>query len=164
MSKKSKVVKVESEDEAEEVKEPTIADLLPPDEDFEREQQLQKFDERVRKQIILENHRELIQESYDEIQMLVRVVRNEFGEIIDPLHRTLPFLTKYEKTRILGVRTKQLNQGAEPFIKIDAGLIDSEVIAEKELENKMLPFIIVRPLPSGKKEFWKLEDLEYIDF
>lgn len=163
MSKKSKVVKVESEDEAE-VKEPTIADLLPPDEDFEREQQLQKFDERVRKQIILENHRELIQESYDEIQMLVRVVRNEFGEIIDPLHRTLPFLTKYEKTRILGVRTKQLNQGAEPFIKIDAGLIDSEVIAEKELENKMLPFIIVRPLPSGKKEFWKLEDLEYIDF
>jgi DNA-directed RNA polymerase subunit K/omega len=164
MSKKSKVVKVESEDEAEEVKEPTIADLLPPDEDFEREQQLQKFDESVRKQIILENHRELIQESYDEIQMLVRVVRNEFGEIIDPLHRTLPFLTKYEKTRILGVRTKQLNQGAEPFIKVDAGLIDSEVIAEKELENKMLPFIIVRPLPSGKKEFWKLEDLEYIDF
>jgi DNA-directed RNA polymerase subunit K/omega len=164
MSKKSKVVKVESEDEAEELKEPTIADLLPPDEDFEREQQLQKFDESVRKQIILENHRELIQESYDEIQMLVRVVRNEFGEIIDPLHRTLPFLTKYEKTRILGVRTKQLNQGAEPFIKVDAGLIDSEVIAEKELENKMLPFIIVRPLPSGKKEFWKLEDLEYIDF
>jgi len=164
MSKKSKTVRVESEDEAEEVKEPTIADLLPPDEDFEREQQLQKFDESVRKQIILENHRELIQESYDEIQMLVRVVRNEFGEIIDPLHRTLPFLTKYEKTRILGVRTKQLNQGAEPFIKIDAGLIDSEVIAEKELENKMLPFIIVRPLPSGKKEFWKLEDLEYIDF
>jgi DNA-directed RNA polymerase subunit K/omega len=155
---------VESEDEAEEVKEPTIADLLPPDEDFEREQQLQKFDESVRKQIILENHRELIQESYDEIQMLVRVVRNEFGEIIDPLHRTLPFLTKYEKTRILGVRTKQLNQGAEPFIKVDAGLIDSEVIAEQELENKMLPFIIVRPLPSGKKEFWKLEDLEYIDF
>ncbi len=164
MSKKSKTVRVESEDEAEEVKEPTIADLLPPDEDFEREQQLQKFDESVRKQIILENHRELIQESYDEIQMLVRVVRNEFGEIIDPLHRTLPFLTKYEKTRILGVRTKQLNQGAEPFIKVDAGLIDSEVIAEKELENKMLPFIIVRPLPSGKKEFWKLEDLEYIDF
>jgi DNA-directed RNA polymerase subunit K/omega len=164
MSKKSKVVKVESEDEAEELKEPTIADLLPPDEDFEREQQLQKFDESVRKQIILENHRELIQESYDEIQMLVRVVRNEFGEIIDPLHRTLPFLTKYEKTRILGVRTKQLNQGAEPFIKVDAGLIDSEVIAEQELENKMLPFIIVRPLPSGKKEFWKLEDLEYIDF
>jgi hypothetical protein len=27
-----------------------------------------------------------------------------------------------------------------------------------------LPFILVRPLPSGKKEFWKLEDLEYIDF
>lgn len=162
MSKKSKVVKVDSEDEAE--KEPTIADVLPPDEEFEREQQLQKFDERVKRQIILENHRELIQESYDEIQMLTRVVRNEFGEIIDPLHKTLPFLTKYEKTRILGVRTKQLNQGAEPFIKVDAGLIDSEVIAEKELENKMLPFIIVRPLPSGKKEFWKLEDLEYIDF
>lgn len=165
MSKKTKV-QVESDDEPENVIVETtnIADVLPPDEEFEREQQLQKFDEKIRRQIILDNHRELIQESYDEIQMLTRVVRNEFGEIIDPLHKTLPFLTKYEKTRILGVRTKQLNQGAEPFIKVDGSLIDSEVIAEKELENKVLPFIIVRPLPSGKKEFWKLEDLEYIDF
>jgi DNA-directed RNA polymerase subunit K/omega len=163
MSRKSKT-QVESDDEPENVIVQTAADVLPPDEDFEREQQLQKFDEKIRRQIILDNHRELIQESYDEIQMLTRVVRNEFGEIIDPLHKTLPFLTKYEKTRILGVRTKQLNQGAEPFIKIDGSLIDSEVIAEKELENKVLPFIIVRPLPSGKKEFWKLEDLEYIDF
>lgn len=164
MSKKTKV-QVESDDEPENViVESNIADVLPPDEEFEREQQLQKFDDKIRQRIILDNHRELIQESYDEIQMLTRVVRNEFGEIIDPLHKTVPFLTKYEKTRILGVRTKQLNQGAEPFIQIETTLIDSEVIAEKELENKMLPFIIVRPLPSGKKEFWKLEDLEYIDF
>ena len=37
-------------------------------------------------------------------------------------------------------------------------------IAKKELEKKLLPFIIKRPLPNGECEYWKLSDLEIIDF
>ena len=37
-------------------------------------------------------------------------------------------------------------------------------IAKKELEKKILPFIIKRPLPNGECEYWKLKDLEIIDF
>jgi DNA-directed RNA polymerase subunit K/omega len=166
MSKKKITKVIDSDEEDNTTDEKKVADVLPDDNDgfLSKEHILEKFDDKIRKQVILDNHRELIQESYDEIQLLTKVIRNEFGEIIDPLHRTLPFLTKYEKTKILGVRTRQLNQGAEPFIKIPPTLIDSEIIADKELESKMLPFIIVRPLPSGKKEFWKLDDLEYINF
>ena len=37
------------------------------------------------------------------------------------------------------------------------------LIAKKELEKKLLPFIIKRPLPNGECEYWKLKDLEIID-
>ena len=39
-------------------------------------------------------------------------VKLENGNIIDPLHKTIPFLTKYEYTRVLGQRSKQIEEGA----------------------------------------------------
>jgi DNA-directed RNA polymerase I, II, and III subunit RPABC2 len=90
------------------------------------------------------------------------VVRDERGVVIDPLHRTLPFLSKYERTRILGERAKQINDGAKPFVKTDPSVIDGYLIALKELEEKKLPFIIRRPLNNGASEYWKLRDLEFL--
>ena len=71
-------------------------------------------------------------------------------------------LTKYEKARILGIRSSQLNDGAEPYIKISSNIIDSHVIAERELKEKALPFIISRPLSNGNIEYWRLKDLEIL--
>ena len=82
--------------------------------------------------------------------------------INDPNHMTNPLLTKYEKTKVLGLRASQLNNGAEPFIEVDENIIDGYKIAELELKEKKIPFIIQRPLPGGNCEFWKLEDLEQI--
>ena len=104
----------------------------------------------------------LFRSNYEEIEAICRIVRDEDGIITDPLHRTLPFLTKYEKARILGERAKQIECGAVPFIKTDEKIIDSYAIAMKELEMKKIPFIIKRPLPNGGCEFWKLSDLEFL--
>jgi len=123
---------------------------------------LQKFDETIRKNIISDYHPELNQLNYEEIEALCVVTRDETGAIIDPLHKTLPFLTKYEKARILGERAKQLNSGAKSFIVTDPSIIDGYVIALKELEEKKIPFIIKRPLPNGGCEYWKLKDLEIL--
>ena len=60
----------------------------------------------------------------------------------------------------MGVRAKQLNKGSEPYVKLSDDIIDAFVIANKELKEKKLPFIIQRPLPNGNSEYWKLEDLE----
>ena len=95
-----------------------------------------------------------------ELYTLINVVRNDKNIIIDPLHTTIPILTKYEKARILGVRAKQLNNGAMPFVKLNEDVIDSFLIAEKELNERKLPFIIQRPMPNGNSEYWKLDDLE----
>jgi len=132
------------------------------DDDEEDENYLQKFDEESKRKIIEKFHPELNIHNYDEVDALSRIVRNDLGAIIDPLHKTLPFLTKYEKARILGERAKQLNAGAIPFIKVDPTIIDGYLIALSELEQKKIPFIVKRPMPNGGCEYWKLKDLEFL--
>jgi len=123
---------------------------------------LQKFDENTQKKIIADFHPELQSHNYDEIDVLSRVIRDENGNIIDPLHKTLPFITRYEKARILGERAKQINSGAKPFVELEPNIIDGYVIALKEFELKKIPFIIKRPLTNGSVEYWKFEDLEIL--
>ena len=134
-------------------------DDLSSDED-DNDEYLQKLNSDNSK--LLHFHQETLSSNYNEITNLTKITRDENGIIIDPLHKTLPFLTKYEYTRILGQRAKQIEQGAQPFIKIDENIIDPYLIAKKELENKKLPFIIKRPLPCSGFEYWHLEDLEIL--
>ena len=135
------------------------------DDDTDNEEEyIQKFSQDIRNQYIKKFHGEINHSNYDEINALTKVVRNTNGNVIDPIHQTLPFLTKYEKTKIIGVRAKQINNGADTFIKVPDNIIDGQIIAEMELAAKVLPFIIARPFPNGKKEYWKLSDLEIIDY
>jgi DNA-directed RNA polymerase subunit K/omega len=132
--------------------------------DEEDETYLQKFNKEVNRNYIVENHPECVVHNNHEIETLSAVTRDETNAIIDDNHRTLPILTKYEKTRIIGQRAKQINQGSQPYVDVPTGVIDGYIIAEMELRQKKIPFIIQRPLPNGSKEFWKIEDLEQVDF
>ena len=95
---------------------------------------------------------------------MVKVIRDKDGIIVDDLHKTIPFLTKYERARILGQRAKQINSGSTTFVKVPENVIDGYLIAELELKEKKIPFIIRRPLPNGGSEYWSLRDLEDISF
>ena len=128
------------------------------------DESLRKLEKEVDNDIILKHHPEIIQNNYDEIIALCNIVRNDKGIIVDDLHKTYPFITKYEYARVIGMRAKQLNNGADPFVKVDRGMIDGYTIALKEMEEKKIPFIIARPLPNGGREYWKLQDLELIHF
>ena len=97
-----------------------------------------------------------------EIKMLCKVKRNKDGKIIDKYHTTLPILSKYEKTRIIGQRAKQIENGSAPFIEIKNNIIDTLLIAEEELKQKKIPIIIKRPLPNGTNEYWPLKELQLI--
>jgi DNA-directed RNA polymerase I, II, and III subunit RPABC2 len=134
------------------------------DEDDDGEQYLQKFDKSINDNYILNFHPESVLQNYNEILSMTNVVRNSDGIIIDDLHRTIPYLTKYEKARILGQRAKQINSGHHTFVKVPENVIDGYIIAEMELKLKRIPFIIRRPLPNGGSEYWKIQDLENISF
>ena len=130
--------------------------------DEEEDDYLQKFDRELRDNYILEQHPEAVNHNYDEIYNLAKVQRNKDNIIVDSLHKTIPILTKYEKTRIIGQRAKQLNNGAKPLVKFSEYIIDGYLIALKELEEKKIPVIIRRPLPNGASEYWHLKDLEIL--
>ena len=134
------------------------------DEDEDGEMYLKKFDREVNENYIVNNHPECALQNYDEILAMTKVVRDSNYIIIDDLHRTNPFLTKYEKARILGQRAKQIETGATPFVKVPENIIDSYLIAEMELQQGRIPFIIRRPMPNGGSEYWKISDLENIAF
>jgi DNA-directed RNA polymerase I, II, and III subunit RPABC2 len=128
----------------------------------EDELYLQKFKYELNNNYLIDVHPECIKHNDEEIKLLSKVVRDEHNIIIDDLHKTIPYLTKYEKARVIGVRAKQINMGAQIFIDVDPTIIDGAIIAEKELLQRKMPFIIRRPLPGGGSEYWNLSDLEII--
>ena len=121
-----------------------------------------KLNDEFKMNHILSSHNECLHKNFNEIKELCKVTRDKDGVIIDEMHKTIPLLTKYEKTKILGMRVKQLNNGAQPYIATNEKLIDNYVIALIELEQKKIPFIIQRPLPNNNFEYWKLHDLDIL--
>jgi DNA-directed RNA polymerase I, II, and III subunit RPABC2 len=81
------------------------------------------------------------------------------GEKADTNHRTYPFLTNFERTKIIGLRANQISRGSVPFVSVPKHITDVRDIARLELEQKRLPYIIKRPLPDGTFEYWRLSDL-----
>ena len=147
------IAAVESDDEDNNVSESESED----------EDHYQKLENDINSSSLLkEKHPGITQSSYAEILTLTKVIRNDKGEVIDDLHRTYPFVTKYEKAKIIGVRTKQLNNGADPFVQVPSSMISGYKIAIEELKAQKIPFIIRRPIPNGGTEYWRLEDLELL--
>ena len=107
-------------------------------------------------------HPEEVYISFDKMNELSIISRDEKGNINDDNHKTYPLLSKYEKTKIIGLRVSQLNKGAKPYIKMENLFLDKHIIADKELTQKKLPFIIQRPIPNGTFEYWNIKDLEII--
>lgn len=79
--------------------------------------------------------------------------------LTDTNHVTYPFVTLYERTKILSLRASQLAHGSNPFIDVPDYLTDVYEIAKAEFEAKRLPYFIKRPLPDGEYEYWRLADL-----
>ncbi|MBN2151320.1 MAG: nickel-dependent lactate racemase [Candidatus Lokiarchaeota archaeon] len=71
-----------------------------------------------------------------------------------------PFITKYEKSRIVGARALQLALGAPPLIApeyITPDKAEPIEIADIELQEKVLPIIIRRTLPSKEHEDYAVD-------
>ena len=132
------------------------------DEEEVDENYLQKFNDNLNIKALENIHPEIKSINYEEMIALARVVRNKNGKIIDPLHKTLPFITKYERARIIGARAEELDAGCEAYVPLDETIINGKTIALMEFEQKKIPFIIARPLPNGSTEYWHVSDLENI--
>jgi len=129
-----------------------------PDENY-----LQKFETNIKENYVSDFHPETSVHNYEEIVAMAKVVRDKNNIIVDPLHKTIPVLTKYERARVLGQRAKQIDNGSKPYVAVPDNIIEGHLIAQLELEQKRIPFIIRRPLPGNAgSEYWSLKDLEIL--
>ncbi|KAI9297733.1 RNA polymerase Rpb6 [Neoconidiobolus thromboides FSU 785] len=71
---------------------------------------------------------------------------------------TTPYMTKYEKARIIGTRALQLSLNAPVLVELH-GETDAYEIACKELEQRTIPFVVRRYLPDGSYEDWAAHEL-----
>lgn len=67
-------------------------------------------------------------------------------------------MTIYEKARIIGVRASQLSDNAPPLIDI-GNMTDPIQIANRELIERKLPFIVRRWMPDKSYEDWDIDEL-----
>jgi DNA-directed RNA polymerase I, II, and III subunit RPABC2 len=75
---------------------------------------------------------------------------------------TTPFMTKYERARVLGTRALQISMCAPIMVELE-GETDPLQIAMKELKNKKIPMIIRRYLPDNSYEDWAIDELIITD-
>jgi len=133
------------------------------DDSDEDEDDFKKLENDISKDYLMSYHPELKQINFNELIALSKITRNKDGIIVDPLHKTFPYLTKFERAKILGQRAKQINNGSPIFVKVTPNIIEGHTIALMELQQKKIPFIIKRPLPNGSNEYWKVSDLNMLD-
>jgi len=80
-------------------------------------------------------------------------------ESLDKHHKSVPYLTLFEKTKLIGFRANQLAQGARPLVDVPAHVTDVIEIARIELDERRMPYILKRGMPDGTFEYWRLTDL-----
>ncbi|UYV81235.1 hypothetical protein LAZ67_20000419 [Cordylochernes scorpioides] len=73
--------------------------------------------------------------------------------------RTSKRLSKYERTMILALRTTMIANGSAPLINVDPTRFHAWQIAEDEMRQRKLPFLIHRYLLDGSCEIYHAEDL-----
>jgi len=139
------------------------AGTITPLEDDPDINETQKITEKTLSYLIEHHYPENILLNFEEIETLAKVFRNKYGDIIDDFHKTLPFITRFEKAKILGIRANQLNTDPSlALVDVDSEIIDGYKVALEEYRQKKIPFIIKRPLPKGICEYWKFSDLQQL--
>ncbi|KAG8467523.1 hypothetical protein KFE25_000839 [Diacronema lutheri] len=80
------------------------------------------------------------------------------SEISKDQRITTPYMTKYERARILGTRALQISMNAPVMVDINQET-DPLQIALKELQYRRIPITIRRYLPDGSYEDWNVDEL-----
>lgn len=86
-----------------------------------------------------------------------------YDKVKTTLKQTRPYLSRFEKAKVLGLRAAQIDNGCETTIAIPSQLIDARSIAEYEFKNQVIPFLIRRYFVDGTHEDWKLSELIELD-
>jgi DNA-directed RNA polymerases I, II, and III subunit RPABC2 len=80
--------------------------------------------------------------------------------VSDKVEIGVPYLTKYERARIVGARALQLSYGAPNLLSFESETLTPIEMARRELDLRVLPLGIQRRLPSGKFQIIPIQMLK----
>jgi len=86
-------------------------------------------------------------------------ISDEYSKYYTNTKKTSPFITKFEKTKLIGIRAQMIAKGSEPVIKVPHNITDVIEIAELEFEKKCIPLFIKRYITNTEYEIWRPEDM-----
>ena len=86
-------------------------------------------------------------------------INDEYSKYYSSTKKTSPFLTKFEKTKLIGIRAQMISKGSEPVIDVPPHIEDSIEIAELEFKQKKIPLFIKRYITNTEYEIWRPEDM-----
>ncbi|KAF3700501.1 MICAL-like protein 1 [Channa argus] len=98
----------------------------------------------------------------DEDQENMQILPAGEGQQANQKRITTPYMTKYERARVLGTRALQIAMCAPVMVELE-GETDPLQIAMKELKSRKIPIIIRRYLPDGSYEDWGCDELIVAD-
>lgn len=98
------------------------------------------------------------QKTVKEIEIIS--VERSYSDYVSKDKRTLPYINKYERAKILGIRAQQIAKGMKPLVNITNKTNIYEIV-EEEYKKKLIPLIVRRYLPDNTHEDWKLSDFIY---
>ena len=84
-------------------------------------------------------------------------VSKSYENYISKKKKTLPYINKYEKAKIFGIRAQQLANGMQPMVPIHDKINIREIVTA-EYKQKKLPLILRRYLPDSSYEDWRVSD------
>lgn len=92
------------------------------------------------------------------------VSRDDVVRNADVTRVSQPYFTKYEYTALLSSRAQQIAEGAIPMVPLaEFNTNDPKFVwkvAEREILERKLPYLVRRQLPNGQTEFWSVAELE----
>lgn len=102
----------------------------------------------------------------DEGENKIQIITDTDDFKKDPIRRTRPKMTRFERARVISMRSEQIANGTQPFVEIIPGdhPIDT---AEREFAAGRVPFTIRRFVSSSSGEIttedWRLDELAPCD-
>lgn len=101
-------------------------------------------------------------EDHERVEVLAAPGQQTGLRVDNDKRTTTPYMTKYERARVLGTRALQIAMCAPVMVELE-GETDPLQIAMKELKAKKIPIIIRRYLPDGSYEDWSIDELIITD-
>jgi len=122
-------------------------------------------EEIIEEEIKIENKKYIENLNFEIISKKYTPITKEevYDNLLKKKRLTRPFMTKYERTKLVCIRAQQICNGAQFLVPIPLNKQDDiEYIVEKELKEGKIPLIIRRYLYDGSYEDWKSEELQYL--